>query len=160
MFQWSRNTLASTALSHFIEKSLLQFDLLPDFGIHPQSKQRWNTKRRALANCLHVRGACNTWALEPADRQTVALLLQMLPPDLRAILGKVRALGLKSLHFSPPCTKLACLPRDSLFAVCAPSPLYITWLWKSHLAPFKVLYSSRAAVKTNGYKPPWNLRSL
>lgn len=69
-------------------------------------------------------GACNTWALELAEGQT-ALLLQMLPPHLWAGLGKVRPLGLKSFHFSPPCTKLACLPRDSLFGVC--TPLYITW---------------------------------
>lgn len=104
-------------------------------------------------------GACYTWALEPPEWQT-ALLVQMLPPDLQAGLGKVRALSLKSFHFSPPCTKLACLPKDILFAVCTPSCLYITWLWKSHLASFKALYSSRATVKANGYKPTWKLRSL
>lgn len=59
-------------------------------------------------------------------------------------------------HFTS--TKPAWFPKDSLFVMYTPWPLYTTWLWKSHLASDKVLYSSRATVRVNGYKTPRNLR--
>lgn len=74
--------------------------------------------------------------------------------------GKSESPWPKTLSFFShiTCPKPAWLPRNSLFAMYTPWPLYTTWLWKSHLSSVKVLYSSRAAAKVNGYKTPWNLR--
>lgn len=55
----------------------------------------------ALAKCPHVREQVTSEPSRQAKGQTVALLFQMLPPDLQAVLEKVRALGLKPFCFSP-----------------------------------------------------------
>lgn len=96
-------------------------------------------------------GTGNIWTLEQAEWQTVVLLLQMLLPDLQAALEKVRTPGLNPFIFLlHHMHKTSLAPkRQPICRVHTVAP----WLWKSHLASLKVLHSSKAAVKVNGYNP-------